>query len=147
MSLKPKLLQQKPMMCTILILFIVLNFAVQPVVAFAPANGVAPPSSSGVRATLTKTASSSSDTMDLDKSLREELKIKLLASADEFKSIQQDLNNAIQSEAKVEEDADDDTGRFFYFKLIRRMIGKILGKMKKKPKGALKIYSLMLYTS
>ena len=64
---------------------------------------------------------------------RQELKQQLLAAADEFKSIQADMNAAA---LKAEDDnvEEEKPQRLFYLKLIRRIVAKIMGKKKRKPR-------------
>lgn len=78
-------------------------------------------------------SSSSSDTELV--ALRKELKGKLLASADEFKSIQSDLTNAIDYETKMEDDADNK--RYYYPQLLGRILRKVMGRKPKKQKSML----------
>lgn len=123
------------MYCSLLLLS-VLGASIRPLVAFAPARvaSIANPPRAAI-CPLFASSSSSSDSTDLDKTLREELKVQLLASADEFKTIQQDLTGAVAYDKKTENDADNNVKeRGYFFKLIRRIIAKIMGKKKKKKK-------------
>jgi hypothetical protein len=119
-----------------LFLLIISSVLVPPLTAFTPTQvaSIANTPRGGVKQcpSLFASSSSSSDT-DLDKTLREELKVQLLASAEEFKSIQQDLNSALISEKRIE--ADNVKERGYFFKLIRRIIAKIMGKKRKKPRS------------
>jgi hypothetical protein len=121
-----------------LFLLIISSVLVPPLTAFTPTQvaSIANTPHGGVKQcpSLFASSSSSSDT-DLDKTLREELKVQLLASAEEFKSIQQDLNSALISEKRIE--ADNVKERGYFFKLIRRIIAKIMGKKRKKPRNIL----------
>lgn len=120
-----------------LFLLIISSVLVQPLTAFTPTQvasiaNITPHGGVKQCPSLFASSSSSSDT-DLDKTLREELKVQLLASAEEFKSIQQDLNSALISEKRIE--ADNVKERGYFFKLIRRIIAKIMGKKRKKPRS------------
>jgi len=117
--------------------FLLLTIAVirvQLSAAFTPAQITT--STTTTRTRVSPLFASSNDT-GLDKTLREELKVQLLASADEFKSIQSDLTNAVIYEKKMEDDADGKKPkeRGYYFKLLKRIIGKIMGKKPKKTRS------------
>ena len=76
---------------------------------------------------------SSRDDSDLTK--REELKTQLLTLAEEFKSIQSDLTNAVAYETKMEKDADG--CQRYYLKLLRRIVRKVMGRKPKNTKSML----------
>lgn len=124
-------------MTFLILLLTVFCALIHPLSAFAPCSRVPLTSSSSRCRPLSVLFSSSSNNTEKVDQQRQDLKKQVFAAADEFNSIQSDLTNAVAYETKMADDADnvkEDTGRFYYVKLLKRVIGKIMGRKSKKKK-------------